>query len=712
MRPDPGLAGGGRGVTGTVAGMATRPATPVPGRGDTGPPGDRVDAASGPTAATAGSDAWARGPRPIHVTLALLAVVALPLVVALVVLHSPRWYPIGDLAQTELRVREVGTADTPLVGLAGRIGPPEDPGSHPGPLGFYALTPVYRLLGSTPFALQVSSAALGLLAAGLAIGIARRRGGWLFALGTAAVLAVLVRSLGPRVLTEPWNPYIPVLWWVVVLLSVWSVWCDDDALLPVAVGAACLASQTHVPYAGLVAVVLGATALRLAWRAVRARRGAEGVQMPSGVAVAVAVAVGVVAWIPPLVDELTGDPGNITVIVRYFLGGEGEAVGLGSGGSLWLSRLDPLTLLTGTLDGPVAGNRVLGALFVLVWVAAAVLAWRRGHTALLRLHQVAGLAALAGLASMSRIYGALHYYLVLWAWSTTAVAVLAVVATGARALGVAAPDRRLVRAAGGAETSRVADASGAGPAVDADGVADPAGARRGGSPTPAGAARPAPGGSVRPAGPARAAAAVGVVVLVVAAAAGVVGARGATQSSSVHSETLAEVTPPTVAALESGEVPGGGEGPYEVRADDPYVIGVQAYGLFTELRREGIDARLPARLESTAGDHVVGPDEQVPVIVVATGPRVEDWRARPAAVEVASADPRSPEEAARQEELFGRVQRRLREEGRADQADMVEQNLLVVAVDGEVPSDVRDDLDEIIDLGAPTGVFVAPAGAP
>ena len=669
--------------------------------------------------ATGGSGAGGRSPRPILVTLGLLAVVAIPLVVALVVLQSPRWYPIGDLAQTELRVGEVGTADTPLVGLAGRIGPPEDPGSHPGPLSFYALAPVYRLLGSSPFALQAASAVLSLLAVGLAIGIARRRGGWLFALGTAAVLAVLVRSLGPRVLTEPWNPYIPVLWWVVVLLSVWSVWCDDDALLPVAVGAACLASQTHVPYAGLVAVILGATALRLAWRAVRARRGAEGVRMPSGIAVAVAVAVGVVAWIPPLIDEMTGDPGNITVIVRYFLGGEGEPVGLGSGGSLWLSRLDPLTLLTGTLDGPVAGNRVLGGLFVLVWVAAAVLAWRRRDTALLRLHQVAGLAALAGLASMSRIYGALHYYLVLWAWSTTAVAVLAVVATGARALGVAAPGRGRARVAdgheagsagaGGHDAGPVGDASGAGPTVDA--TADPGGASPGGAPARAGAGTTRTASS-RPTGRARTAAAVGVVVLVVASAAGAVQALDATQSSSVYSETLAEVTPPTVAALEAGEVPGGGEGPYEVRADDPYVIGVQAYGLFTELRREGIDARLPARLESTAGDHVVGPDEQVPVIVVATGPRVDEWRARPEAVEVASADPRSPEEVARQEELFDRVQRRLREEGRADQADMVEQNLLVVAVDGEVPSDVRDDLDEIIDLGAPTGVFVAPAGTP
>lgn len=83
--------------------------------------------------------------------------------------------PIGDLAQTELRVSEAATPDTPLVGLPGRIGPPEDPGHHPGPANFYALAPGYRLLGSSPFALQVATGALNLLAVGTAVALAVRR---------------------------------------------------------------------------------------------------------------------------------------------------------------------------------------------------------------------------------------------------------------------------------------------------------------------------------------------------------------------------------------------------------------------------------------------------------------------------------------------------------------------------------------------------------
>ena len=43
-------------------------------------------------------------------------------VVALVAIARPRWFPILDLAQTEMRLRDVFTAHPPLIGLPGRIG--------------------------------------------------------------------------------------------------------------------------------------------------------------------------------------------------------------------------------------------------------------------------------------------------------------------------------------------------------------------------------------------------------------------------------------------------------------------------------------------------------------------------------------------------------------------------------------------------------------
>ena len=72
-----------------------------------------------------------------------------PLLVAVIALAQRRWYPVLDLAMTEFRIRDVGSRQTPLIGLPGRIGEFPDQGSHPGPFNFWLLAPGYRLFGSS-----------------------------------------------------------------------------------------------------------------------------------------------------------------------------------------------------------------------------------------------------------------------------------------------------------------------------------------------------------------------------------------------------------------------------------------------------------------------------------------------------------------------------------------------------------------------------------
>ncbi|HEV3225362.1 MAG TPA: hypothetical protein VGZ52_00950, partial [Acidimicrobiales bacterium] len=115
--------------------------------------------------------------------LALAALLALPLFVALFSFREPTWTPVLDLAQTELRVRDVGTSHTPLIGLPGRIMYDGQQGSHPGPLSFYALAPVYRLLGASAFSLQAATVVLNAGAVLVALALARRRGGTALVLG-------------------------------------------------------------------------------------------------------------------------------------------------------------------------------------------------------------------------------------------------------------------------------------------------------------------------------------------------------------------------------------------------------------------------------------------------------------------------------------------------------------------------------------------------
>jgi hypothetical protein len=176
---------------------------------------------------------------------------ALPLIVGVGVLHYPRWYPLFDVAQTELRIRDVWSRHPPLIGLVGRLGNPNEPGSHPGPLSFWLLWPVWRLLGASAWGMRVATGALNILAMGAVVWMAQRRGGLRLALAVTLMLGVLAAAFGGALL-EPWNAYLPVLWWVTFQVAIWGVLCYDLALLPLAVFAGSFCVQTHVSYLGLV----------------------------------------------------------------------------------------------------------------------------------------------------------------------------------------------------------------------------------------------------------------------------------------------------------------------------------------------------------------------------------------------------------------------------------------------------------------------------
>src|SRR5919112_6853707 len=135
--------------------------------------------------ATDGGDGPARS---LPIWLLLWALLALPLIVALAVLWRPKWYPLLDFAMTEMRVRDVASTHPPLIGLPGRIGTLGNQGSHPGPLSFYAMWPIWRVLGASSWAFEAAMATLQVLAMGAALWIARRRGGLALVVAVAAVV--------------------------------------------------------------------------------------------------------------------------------------------------------------------------------------------------------------------------------------------------------------------------------------------------------------------------------------------------------------------------------------------------------------------------------------------------------------------------------------------------------------------------------------------
>jgi hypothetical protein len=592
------------------------------------------------------------------VVAGLVAIVGLvPLGVATLALRHPRWYPVGDLAMTELRVRDVGSAHPPLVGLPGRINAFGQRGSHPGPISFWSLAPVYRLLGSSSWALAASTAVLNLIALGSAVALAARRAGPRVALGTAAGLALLAHAYGPATLTQPWNPYLPIVWWVVFLLAVWSALCGDLPLLPVAVWAGTFCLQTHISYAGLVAGIGAAAAVALAAAAWRARDSAtRRRRLVWGSASAAMLAV---LWLPVAVEQATNSPGNLAIISENFSHPDRPATGLEAGADIWLTKLDLGGLATG--DQAMSGSPLPGLALLAAWGTAAVVAWRRHDRNLTCLHAVVAGALVLGLVSASRILGQPIYYLVLWMWGTTVVAAMATAWTAV----VAGRD---------------------------------AAARRGGS--------------------ARAVAMVRTGATTAAAAAMIAGAGALTLDAAAAEPPVASMSrvvgllaQDTLGAIESGTVPGGGpDGRYVLRWDDLELPAGHADGLLLELERSGIDVGIDEAQGLLGGDHrVMPPDHATAVLTFVEGPNaLARWRDDPTAVEVASAAPTRADAAE-----FGRLLREtdatLRAGGLGELAGRLEAgNMWGVLVDERLPAGVLPPLMRMVDLGLPSAVFVSP----
>ncbi|MET0326342.1 MAG: hypothetical protein ABW219_14050 [Ilumatobacteraceae bacterium] len=601
---------------------------------------------------------WVR--RPWLTVSAGTAVVGLPLVVAAVALAArDRWYPVLDLAMTEFRVRDVFTSHTPLIGLPGRIGEYPEQGSHPGPLSFYLLAPTYRLLGASSWGLEAGTVVIHLAAIAAALWIGSRRLGWKGVAAVAALLAVVVRGYGQLPLTQPWNPYLPLLAWILVLLATWAVLCGDHRMLVPLVVAAIFCAQTHVPYLplGVGMVVLGLGTVL--WRILHAGSRDRGGPLRS---VAWSVGVGVVLWLPPVADQLTNTPGNIRQLAEHFGSPPEAAIGFGDGLRIALEHLDAFSGVGGQLlgtgrfvhDSSVAG----GVVTLLVWAASAVVAWRVGSRALRSLHVVIAVALLLGVVSMARIFGRPWFYLTLWAWGVTAVLVLAVAWTALSAYRTLAADR-------GARPATIAGLT----AV--------------------------------------------AVAVVVSLATSVAFATDAEHPEERLSTAVGALAGPTYDAVVDGVgAATGPDGVYVVRWSDAADIGSPGFGLLDELERRGLDVAADEFFHVPVTDHRVRPrDEADAQIHLATGGYVEIWRAVPDAVEVATYDPRTDAQRAEYAEVRARFTERLAAEGLAELVELVDTNLFGISVDTRLSAADQDDLSRLIELGQPMSVFIAPAPA-
>ena len=307
--------------------------------------------------------------------------------------------------------------------------------THPGPLWFYLLAGPYVLLGRTGSALS-AAVLLGqaLAAAALVAAVAGRRPPWRMPLAALVVVVYLL-----RVPTESfialWNPAVLALPLAALILLAARAAAGSLPALAGAAFAGTFLVQTHLGTAPVVAsvalVLVAIISVRLSrW----ARHGSRDhatfpvrAHSRAGAVVAVtAIAATVVAWVPPVLQQLRGDgsggPGNIRLLVEFFTDPGGGALTLREGLTV-ICRLIAVPITGAPPPGelvaaPLTGDAqqvayvFVGCCFALVIAGWATRAVQGAWTGLL-----CAVALLAAAQAVTAVRGPVYTYLLEWSFA-------------------------------------------------------------------------------------------------------------------------------------------------------------------------------------------------------------------------------------------------------------------------------------------------------
>ena len=344
----------------------------------------------------------------------LVLVVVAPVLVAGINGLTRSWYPAGDWGVMELRILDVGGAHTPLVGPYSRYS-----WNHPGPLLFWLLAVPYRLSGGRPASILLGAALLNALAVVGVLVFAWRHGRLALLVPMAVSLTLLLHSIGPALLRDPWNAWVTVVPFGLLVVAAWAAVEGDRATLPVVVIVGAFEAQSHVGLLPVAVVLTGAAGLGF----YVTRRLVRPLVVAAGVAVA--------CWLPVLVDVVTGGS-NVGDLLSFFWSAH-DVAGWGIATKIlslelglpapWLGAPESTSAVGGVLVGRAA--RSLAVPLVVFVVGCAVAWWAKARPALRFQLFVAGTAAV-GVVSVSRVTGGVFDYLVRWWWTLAALGLASV----------------------------------------------------------------------------------------------------------------------------------------------------------------------------------------------------------------------------------------------------------------------------------------------
>ena len=288
--------------------------------------------------------------------------------------------------------------------------------NHPGSMFFYWMAPFYLASNLSPVALNAGAFALNIASLATIVWSTVRYGG-------AALGGIFAVALGwyllrmDILLPSAWNPHIVLLPLVLLLVAAAVVASGRLSMLPIAIAAASFTAQTHIGLAPVAASVTACAVAAGIWNSIRTSGTRARWQW-----LAASMALGIVLWCPPLVEQMSPNGGNLTKIARFFLSPDRSdevprRTAIATWATAWSAALRP------GLHAPY-GDRLelrkdaetataVAAAIPVLWVFGSWAAHRRRPVEAWCC-RLSGIASIVALIAVQRIRGGIADHLVPW----------------------------------------------------------------------------------------------------------------------------------------------------------------------------------------------------------------------------------------------------------------------------------------------------------
>lgn len=286
-----------------------------------------------------------------------VAIACAPIVISVAWAIRHRQWPAGDRSIMGVFTQDVFTRHTPLVGTVSTMGNYSEhldakSVHHLGPAQFWALSIPNWLTGGRPVGMLLGALLVNCGAVVLVAVFVRRRLGTTAATGAVLMCTVLAYGLGPSMLRDVWTPFLGL--WPLLALGVltWSLLDGDARALPWAALVSGFLAQIELMFVAPAAVLSAAGVIGFALRRRADRQAADARARPSscnadadagagtgtqasgngaprgaglraparpaplGWVLIRCQLIALAMWWPVAYQELTGKPGNLTLLIR------------------------------------------------------------------------------------------------------------------------------------------------------------------------------------------------------------------------------------------------------------------------------------------------------------------------------------------------------------------------------------------------------------